>query len=273
MDARALIAEDEPLLAEALRRELARAWPALDVVDSVADGATAVRQALALLPDVVFLDIRMPGQSGLDAAVELAERWPAAMPLPAVVFVTAFDHYAVQAFDAQAADYLVKPVQPERLARTVQRLQARLAQRRQSQADTDAQTLAQLRDWLARQAGPLGTAPAADGAAPLAQIQAGVGNAIHLVPVEQVLAFEAADKYVRLLTAGREYLIRTPLKELLPRLDAQRFWQIHRGTVVQAAAIDTVVRDEHGRLQLTLRGLQDERFAVSRLYAHLFRAM
>ena len=129
--ATALIAEDEPLLAQALQAELARAWPTLTVLATVGDGASAVRQALALQPDVLFFDIRMPGQTGLDAAVELAERWPTEgtqeRPFPALVFVTAYDEYAVQAFEAQAVDYLLKPVQPQRLQKTVEKLALALA--------------------------------------------------------------------------------------------------------------------------------------------------
>ena len=126
---RALIAEDEPLLAAALRQELARAWPALEVVATVGDGLSAVQQALALRPDVLFFDIRMPGQTGLDAAVELADAWPSDAPFPALVFATAYDQYAVQAFDAQAVDYLLKPIEARRLARTVAKVQELLAQR------------------------------------------------------------------------------------------------------------------------------------------------
>jgi DNA-binding LytR/AlgR family response regulator len=266
MNATALIAEDEPLLAAALQAELARAWPALQIVASVGHGAAAVEQALALRPQVLFLDIRMPGQSGLEAAAELADEWPAAVPFPAIVFVTAYDQYALQAFDAQAVDYLLKPVQAERLARTVQRVQGLLAQRAQATAEPDAalaQTMNQLRALLA---------PAATGAEPLRVIQASVGQQIRMVPVDEVLVFEAADKYVRVLTADSELLIRTPLKELLPQLDASLFWQVHRGTVVRASAIHSVHRDEAGKLSLELRQ-RAEKWPVSRLYAPRFRAM
>jgi DNA-binding LytR/AlgR family response regulator len=258
----ALIAEDEPLLAQALQAELARAWPELVVAGVVGDGASAVREALALRPDVLFFDIRMPGQGGLEAATELAEDWPGGAPFPALVFVTAYDQYAVQAFEARAIDYVLKPVQAERLARTVARLQETLAQRAGGSGGLDA-AVDQLRHLLAARA------PAA---APLRVIQASVGTALRMVPVDEVLVFEAADKYVRVLTAAHEYLIRTPLKELVPQLDAQAFWQVHRGTVVRADAIDTVTRDEAGKLHLQLRG-RPEKWPVSRLYAHLFRAM
>jgi DNA-binding LytR/AlgR family response regulator len=260
----ALIAEDEPLLAAALQAELAQAWPALRVLGSVCDGNAAVQQALALKPDVLFLDIRMPGQNGLDAATELAEHWPDDVPFPALVFVTAYDQYAVQAFEAQAVDYLLKPVMPERLARTVVRLKERLAQRLPAPQQLD-HTLEQLRQLLA--------APAATTTEPpLSVIQASVGNSIRMVALSEVLVFEAADKYLRVLTADHEYLIRTALRELLPRLDDAEFWQIHRGTVVRAAAIDQVNRDEAGKLSLRLRQ-RSEHWPVSRLYAQRFRAM
>jgi DNA-binding LytR/AlgR family response regulator len=265
--ATALIAEDEPLLAQALRAELASAWAQLEVLATVGDGASAVTQALALKPDVLFFDIRMPGQSGLEAAAELADEWPHDHPFPALVFVTAYDQYAVQAFETQAVDYVLKPVQPARLRKTVAKVQDALAKRAQGASDMEA-TLGQLRNLL----GHVGEPAASSAQGPLKMLQVSVGTSIRMVPVEEVVYFEAADKYVRVLTAGHEYLIRTPLKELLPQLDAQRFWQVHRGTVVRADSIDSVTRDEAGKLHLVLRG-RTEKLAVSRLYAHLFKAM
>lgn len=266
MNATALIAEDEPLLAQALQAELARAWPGLKVLATVGDGDSAVAQALALRPDVLFLDIRMPGQTGLQAAAELTEEWPEGVPFPALVFVTAFDAYAVAAFEAQAVDYVLKPVQPERLSRTVQRVQQVLAQRAPA-STVDEATLQRLRALLGG-----ADATAAGTPARLQVIPASVGQGIRMVPVGEVLVFEAADKYVRVLTADSEVLIRTPLKELMPQLDPAVFWQIHRGTVVRADAIDSVTRNEAGRLSLRLRG-RPEAWAVSRLYAERFRAM
>ncbi len=262
---RALIAEDEPLLAAGLRHELVLAWPALQVVATVGDGLAAVREALALEPDVLFFDIRMPGQSGLDAAAELAEAWPQDKPFPALVFLTAYDQYAVQAFDAQAVDYLLKPLQAERLQKTVARVQQHLTARTASAPLGDDPALEQLRKLLAS----AGT-PAA--AAPLRFIQAGHASRIEMVPMDDVLVFEAADKYVRVLTAQREHLIRTPLRELLAQLDTQQFWQIHRGTLVRASAIASAVRSESGKLSVQLHG-RSEAFPVSRLYAAQFRAM
>ncbi|CAB5723617.1 Sensory transduction protein lytR [Delftia tsuruhatensis] len=264
---RALIAEDEPLLAEDLRQALARAWPELQIAATVADGLSAAREALALRPDVLFFDIRMPGQSGLEAAAELADAWAGPQPFPVLVFVTAYDQYAMDAFEAQAVDYLLKPVQPERLARSVQRLRELLARRQEQGGDAALeQALHQLRQLMQGQGGP-GQAQER-----LHLIQAGVGSQIHMVPVRDIVYLEAADKYVRVLTAGHEYLVRTPLKDLLPRLDPDSFWQVHRGTVVRAQAIASAQRDEAGRLWLLLRE-RPERLAVSRLYTQRFKAM
>ena len=273
----ALIAEDEPLLAAALRADLARAWPALNVLAVVGDGVSAVQAALQHKPDILFFDIRMPGMGGLEAAAELADLWVTTanggLPFPALVFVTAYDQYAVQAFEAQAMDYLLKPVQAARLEKTVAKLQLLLSRRAAPVSPShgpapDAQldqTLAQLRQLLnAHNVSP--SAPA------LSVIQASVGTSIRMVPLDEVVYLEAADKYVRVLTADREYLIRTPLKDLLPQLDSSQFWRVHRATVVRAPAIEAVTRDEVGKLWLQLRG-RSEKLAVSRLYAHLFKAM
>ena len=263
---RALIAEDEPLLAQSLRQMLNQQWPQLQIQAMVTDGLSAAQQALALLPDVLFLDIRMPGQSGLEAAAEVVDNWPDETPLPAIVFVTAYDQYALAAFEASATDYVLKPVQAARLAQTVQRLQRWWQQRQPTRsAPAEAAQLEQLAQLLRLQTQPAITAP-------LQMIQASVGNQIHMVRVQDIVYLEAADKYLRVLTAGQEYLIRTPLKDLLPQLDAQQFWQVHRGTVVRADAIASVQRDEAARLWLQLRD-RPEKLAVSRLYATRFKAM
>ena len=264
----ALIAEDEPLLAAALQADLLALWPDLQVVAQVGDGRRAVEQTLALRPQICFLDIRMPGLSGLEAAQALAEDWPADAPFPLIVFVTAYDQYALQAFEAQAVDYLVKPVDRPRLAACVQRLQARLAAATPP-AQALQQSVEQLRALLA-----LAPSAALATAAPprLEVIQAQVGAVVHLVPVDEVIYFEAADKYVRVVTADKEHLIRLSLKDLLPQLDTQRFWQVHRGTVVQARCITTARRDESGKVFLGLRG-RSETLTASRLYAHLFKGM
>ena len=275
--ATALIAEDEPLLAQALAGELARAWPELQVLASVGDGLSAVTQALLLKPDVLFFDIRMPGLNGLEAAAELADAWdtagPQGAPFPALVFVSAYEQYAVDAFEAQAVDYLIKPVQAVRLAKTVARVRQFLGQRSKGNTGIEA-TLTQLRNLLAMRPGPASAHESASPvpAAPLKLIQASVGTSIRMVPVDEVMYFEAADRYVRVLTAGHEYLIRTPLKELLLQLDAKAFYQVHRGTVVRANCIESVERDDAGKTSLLLRG-RPEKLAVSRLYAHIFKAM
>ncbi len=265
--AKLLIAEDEPLLAALLARALAAAWPASQWVGTVGDGLAAVRMALSERPDVCFLDIRMPGQSGLDAARDIAERWPLdAGPPPLFVFVTAFDQHALDAFDAAASDYLLKPIDDQRLMQTVRRLQERLAERRGLQRPDAAASHG--RRTGASQADPRATVRPA----PLRLIPAGLGTSVHFIPVEEVLMLEAADKYVRLVTAAGEHLVRTPLKELLAQLDPQEFWQVHRGTVVQARCIERAVREESGRMHLMLRG-SSERPVVSRLYADRFRPL
>jgi DNA-binding LytR/AlgR family response regulator len=265
----ALIAEDEPLLAAALKAELARLWPELVVLATAGDGLSAVEQTLALKPDVLFFDIQMPGQSGLEAATALVDTWDTqAKAFPALVFVTAYDQYAVAAFEAQALDYVLKPVQTARLQKTVSKLQLALADKAPSAINFEA-TMSQLRGLLGSVSG---AHPNQQSVQPLSVIQASVGTSIRMVPVAEVLYFEAADKYVRVLTASHEYLIRTPLKELIPQLNPNNFWQIHRGTLVNASTIDSVNRDESGKLSLALRG-RSEKLAVSRLYAHLFKAM
>ena len=278
-DPRALIAEDEALLAQSLRQMLGLQWPQLQIQAMVTDGLSAAQQALALLPDVLFLDIRMPGQSGLEAAAEVVDNWPDNRPLPAIVFVTAYDQYALAAFEASAMDYVLKPVQAARLAQSMQRLQLWWQQRLQSNTQTQSapanasqqaqqEQQAQLAQLLQLQTQMLG----GSAVPPLQIIQASMGNQIHMVRVQDIVYLEAADKYLRVLTAGQEYLIRTPLKDLLPQLDAQQFWQVHRGTVVRADAIASVQRDEAARLWLQLRN-RPEKLAVSRLYATRFKAM
>ncbi len=282
----ALIAEDEPLLAESLQRELQALWPELSM-ERAGDGLQAVSLALELLPDVIFLDVRMPGCTGLEAAQDIADQWPqlpTSRALPVIVFVTAFDHYAVQAFEHAALDYIVKPVRRDRLKLCLQRIQERFSERfgqvavmksAQSaidlivnpQSSSDEQLLLGLRQLIAGSADAQTTQPAR-----LQRIQASVGNQIVIVPIAEVMYFEAADKYVRVLTNDRELLIRTPIKDLLPQLDAQEFWQIHRSTLVRASLIESVQRDEAGRITISLRG-RNEKLAVSRLYAGLFRAM
>lgn len=260
MSPSALIAEDEPLLAQTLQRELLLLWPELRIVAQVDNGISAVQAALMHMPDVLLLDVRMPGLSGLDAASEVAERWPLGQSLPLIVFVTAYDEYALGAFEAQAIDYVLKPVRSERLMRTVNRLQTTLSRQRD-----DETTLASLRTLLQDKSVPKPP--------PLKLLQASVGQQLRMVPVDQVLILEAADKYVRVHTHnGQALWLRTPLKELLDRLDPDVFWQIHRSTVVRADAITTANRDAQGQWRLALRGYPQE-LKVSRLFSYRFRAM
>ncbi|MFG6429373.1 LytR/AlgR family response regulator transcription factor [Roseateles sp. LYH14W] len=254
----ALIAEDEPLLADNLRAELAAAWPALQIVAQAGSGTATVALALQHRPQICFLDIRMPGMTGLEAAQAIGEDWPDdAGALPLFVFVTAYDQYALQAFDAAAADYLLKPVTPDRLAQSVARLQARLAQ-----PTTGDATLATLRQLLTQAA-----------AAPrLRHLQAAVGDAIELVPVDNLVYLEAADKYVRAVTAERDYWVRVSLRELAPQLDPERFWQVHRSTIVQIDAVARAQRLENGNVLLELRQ-RPEKLTVSRVHASRFKAL
>ncbi|MEP7139049.1 MAG: LytTR family DNA-binding domain-containing protein [Caldimonas sp.] len=277
---RALVAEDEPLLAATLQAELARIWPELEITALVGDGESAVERTLAVRPEVCFLDIRMPVMSGLEAAQALAEDWPDdGTPFPLIVFVTAFDQYALQAFERAAFDYVLKPVEPVRLAQTCARLRQALDERARAAslppavgADARPVDAAGLTGAVEQLRALLSVAPVAAPVEPLRVVQAGVGNAIHMVPIDEVVYFEAADKYVRVMTAAREYLIRVSLRDLLPRLDATRFWQIHRGTVVRAEAIASAERDESGKVTLRLSG-RPEKLVVSRLHTQRFKAM
>ncbi|MCC7641559.1 MULTISPECIES: LytTR family DNA-binding domain-containing protein [unclassified Janthinobacterium] len=271
---RALIAEDEPILAAALAHALQRLWPELDIVATCPNGVEALRQGLALQPDILFLDIKMPGKTGLEAAEELAEQWPDGSAFPHIVFVTAYDEYALAAFEHAAADYVLKPVNDARLGKTVERLQQRL---RDSAGTSGTATPAaatvtaapsddNLARLLAQLQAMLPPAPR------LQMIRAAVGNSVRMIALADVVYFEALDKYINVVCQDSEALIRTSLKELLPQLDPQQFWQIHRGTIVNASAIATAVRDEAGKLSLTLRQ-HPAQLRVSPLYAHLFRQM
>jgi len=248
---KAILADDEPLLSLSLKTALAQAWPELEIVAVVPNGLEAVQAAGQLKPDFAFLDIQMPGMSGLEAAAEIADRMGDAAP--AVVFVTAYDEFATQAFELAAADYVLKPVSQARLASTVARLKAKQ----------------QGLEELARQLRALGAlVPKSE---TLRQVRAGAGNAVKLIPIEEVCYFEAADKYTTVATAGGDDLIRTPLKELAAQLPVS-FQQVHRGTIVNLAQVAAAVRDETGRISLKLRS-RKEMLAVSRVYADLFKAM
>jgi DNA-binding LytR/AlgR family response regulator len=257
---RALIAEDEPILAAALLQALQRLWPELQIIASVDNGQAVVEQTLKQRPDILFLDIKMPGKSGLEAAQELAEEWPENEAFPLIVFVTAYDEYAISAFEHAAADYVLKPINDARLGKTIDRLQQRLQQNSDSNGALD-RLIGQLHNMQPRTS-----------AEPLTMIRAAVGNQIRMIPISEVIYFEASDKYINVVTADSESLIRTSLKELLPQIDNRQFWQVHRGTIVNHQCIQMAIRDESGKLSLKLRG-RSESLAVSRVFAHLFKQM
>lgn len=247
----ALIADDEPHLRDYLQTRLARLWPQLRIVASASNGVEAAQELHRWQPDIAFLDIKMPGLTGLQVA-EKAQGCHC-------VFVTAYDQYALRAFEQAAVDYLLKPVSDDRLAQTVQRLQQRMTA--QAPAPEWGALIGQLRQ-LAGQAQP----------EYLRWLRAGVGNEVRLIAVGDVCYFQASEKYTAVVTANGEYLIRTPLKELAERLDPQQFWQIHRATLVNVREIAGAQRELTGTLTLRLQS-RPETLRVSRAYTHLFRQM
>jgi DNA-binding LytR/AlgR family response regulator len=256
--ATALIADDEPLLRESLVRLLASAWPSLQVVAQARNGREAIELFETHRPNICFLDVQMPGKTGVEAAQHIGGR-------AHLVFVTAFDKYAVQAFAQGALDYLVKPVEPQRLAETVQRLQDRL---RASQPALDSEVLLQ---QLARMLNPE-TANRS-----LRWVRASVGTTVRLIAVEDIDFLRAEDKYTQVAWRddsgqAREAVIRTPLKELLPQLDTTQFAQVHRSVVVNLSAISHVTRGDNETADIHLKG-REEVLPVSRTYLHLFRQM
>jgi DNA-binding LytR/AlgR family response regulator len=264
-----LIADDELLLARVLASELAGLWPEANIVAVVHDGVAALDAAREHRPDVAFLDIRMPGMSGMDVARELIEFDDP----PLVVFVTAYDQFALEAFERAAVDYVLKPVQRERLEATVCRLKARMEARDSSHethdvgAMVDADKLAQL---LHRLESLENQTPTRSAGQYLRFIKALVGQEVRIIPVDEVVYLEATDKYVNVVSTSGEALIRTSLRELAQQLDPDRFWQIHRGTVVNAGAIQAAERVDAERLQVLVRG-SAEKLTVSRTFVHLFR--
>ena len=283
--ARALIADDERLMREQLRARLAEVWPALEIVAEAKNGLEAVQLTEAHRPDLVFLDIRMPGMTGVEAARAIAQlpvdeadaagASDAADPVPGagwagceVVFITAYDQYAVEAFEQGVVDYVLKPAERERLLVTVERIQRRLAQRRGAAARPDDPPPAALQQLLQR----LATHMDPQRAPQLRWIQATVGQSIQMIPVADVLFFISDEKYTRVQTAGVEALIRKPIKELVEELDARDFWQIHRSTLVNAKAIAGVSRDLRGRQLVSVKG-HPEKLEVSRSFTGLFKGM
>jgi DNA-binding LytR/AlgR family response regulator len=254
----ALIADDEPLLRQSMKRLLAQAWPELQVIAEARNGREAVEQFESLHPDVCFLDVQMPGLSGVEAARYIGRR-------AQLVFVTAFDRYAVEAFEHGALDYLVKPVEPARLATTIERLQQCL---RRPGAWPDGEALIeQLAARLRKGASDSG----------LRWIRASVGQTIRLIAVDEIDYLRSDDKYTRIAWRNAEgessdALIRTPLKELLDQLDPERFAQVHRAVVVNLHSISHVTRADNETASIHLKG-RDETLPVSRSYLHLFRQM
>ena len=253
----ALIADDETHLAHYLRDQLAKLWPELEIVAIARNGLEAASQIAELQPDIAFLDIQMPGLTGLEVAAGIEG-------LTRVVFVTAYDEYALTAFEAEALDYVLKPVTAERLARTVERLQRAFAPREAGAPHVDDDHLARALRALQAARAPV--------AAPLRWIRASQGELTHQVAVGDVMFFNADDKYTCVRTAKAEYLIRTPITELAAQLDPQQFWQIHRSTIVNLAHIAGTRRDEASRLFVRVAGWDSE-LPVSRAYVHLFKPM
>ncbi len=271
---RGVIADDERLMRDQLKARLAEVWPELQIVGEAKNGLEAVELVAQHHPDVVFLDIRMPGLSGVDAARRIAqlpapddgdgdddEEWA----LPEIVFITAYDQYAIEAFEQGVADYVLKPAERERLGVTVSRIKQRLALRG-TEDEPPAPHLQQLLHKLAAKLNPGGTPPA------LKWIQATVGQAIQMIPIEDVLFFISDEKYTRVQTATIEALIRKPIKELVDEVDPDLFWQIHRSTLVNTHCIAGVTRDLRGRQIVSIKG-SNEKLEVSRSYTHLFKGM
>jgi DNA-binding LytR/AlgR family response regulator len=259
---RALVAEDEPMLARSLVGILAEVWPEA-AVEVVHDGIAATERALEVGPDVLFLDIQMPGRTGLEVAEIVTDEWPAERALPLLVFVTAYDEFAIKAFERAAVDYVLKPATRERLTSTTARLRERLAQRPAVPAPGEAATLCgQVQAILA---------PTVESER-IRIIRASAGNTVRMIPAADVICLEAADKYVTVVTASGEALVRMSLRELATRLEGVDLVQIHRGVMVNAACMTTATRNELGHFSLRLRGLARE-VKVSRAFAHLFRPM
>ncbi len=246
----AILAEDEEILRTQLQNKLKKLWPDLEILASVGDGASALEALEDRVPDFMFLDIQMPEMTGVEVARLVAGR-------AHVVFVTAYDQYAIQAFETGAVDYLLKPATDERLAVTVERLKEKLAT-----PPPDLNVV------LARLGEQLGGGKREK----LQWIKATVGQNLRLIPVAEVLFFQSDEKYTRVVTADTEALIKTPIRELLEGVDPEVFWQIHRSTLVNVNAISAVTRDFRGQAHVKIKG-KDEALVVSRIYSHLFKQM
>ncbi len=263
----AVLAEDETVLRLFLKKKLEKLWPELTVVGEAEHGLAAVELITTLKPTVAFLDIRMPELTGLEVATRIAEESPDTH----IVFVTAFHEYAVAAFDRGAVDYVLKPIQEDRLITTIERLKARIETNDQ-EAPTLPDNLSQLIATLKRE---MRSTTSGAGGAPvdyMRWIKASLGSSLKLIDVNDVLFFNSDEKYTRVVTATEEALIRKPLRELLDELDANIFWQIHRGTIVNVNAIAGVTRDFRGDATVKVKG-HKEQLKVSRPFSHLFKQM
>lgn len=245
----AIVAEDEPILRTQLETKLAKLWPDLEIIASVGDGAAALEALEDRQPDFMFLDIQMPEMTGVEVARHVGARCH-------VVFVTAYDEYAVQAFETGAVDYILKPATDERLAVTIERLKAKLAQPPRD-----------LKAILAKIGEHVGARKER-----LLWIKATIGQNLRLIPVAEVLFFQSDEKYTRVVTAETEALIKTPIREILDGVDPELFWQIHRSTLVNVNAIAAVTRDFRGQAHVKIKG-KDDSLVVSRIYSHLFKQM
>ena len=245
----AIIADDERLMRDQLRLRLAQTWPELEILAEAKNGDEAIELVHQHRPDFTFLDIRMPGKTGLEAAREITGKTH-------VVFITAYDQYAVEAFEQGAVDYVLKPAEPERLQITVERLKARL--------HTEPADMSSILLQLASRIAPKPTY--------LQWIQASIGQELRLIAVQDVLFFQSDEKYTRVQTNRVEALIRKPVRDLAEELDPALFWQIHRSTLVNVTAIDGVARDLRGRHLVLIKG-QPDKLEVSRSFVHLFKQM
>jgi DNA-binding LytR/AlgR family response regulator len=250
----AIIADDERLMRDQLRMRLAEAWPDLEILGEAKNGEEAVELVGQLNPDLTFLDIRMPGKTGMEAARDIGDK-------SHIVFVTAYDQYAVEAFERGAVDYLLKPTEPERLRVTVDRLKERLGKPKEAVNDNVAAMLSQIAEKIA-----------APKPKYLQWIQASIGQDLRMIPVEEILFFRSDEKYTCVQTDKFEALIRKPVRDLAEELDPSLFWQIHRATLVNVNAIEGVTRDIRGRHLVMVKG-RPEKLEVSRSFLHLFKQM
>ncbi|HEX8787594.1 MAG TPA: LytTR family DNA-binding domain-containing protein [Telluria sp.] len=256
----AIIADDERLMRDLLRTRLSQVWPELQILGEAKNGDEAVQLVNELKPDLTFLDIRMPGKTGMEAARDIGNATQ-------VVFVTAYDQYAVEAFERGAVDYVLKPPEPERLQITVERLKERLAS---PTASAGAQ--ANVSDTVSAMLSQLAEKIAAPKPKYLQWIQASIGQDLRMIPVEEILFFRSDEKYTCVQTDKFEALIRKPVRDLADELDPSLFWQIHRATLVNVNAIEGVTRDIRGRHLVLIKG-RSEKLEVSRSFLHLFKQM